>query len=97
MPRDLKPLRAVFALEVHELSWPEVFERLRLRLCLRLALLLLALRLLLLLLLLLLLAFPLSPVQCQKRGRQDSMKNGSLEYDPKQPSKTNTNINRKQH
>lgn len=57
MTRDLKPLRAVIALEMHELSWPDIFEGLRLRLRLRLALLLLALRLLLLL------AFPLSPVQ----------------------------------
>lgn len=56
MPRDLEPLRAVFALEVHERSWSNVLEGLRLSLSLRLALLLLALRLLLLL------AFPLSPV-----------------------------------
>lgn len=73
MPRDLKPLRAVIALEVHESSWPEVLESLRLRLRPVLLALLLALLLVLLLawlLLLLLLAFPLSPGQSHNHGRQ---------------------------
>ena len=64
MTRDLEPLRAVFALEVHKLSGPDIFEGLRLRLRLRLPVLLLALRLLLLLL-----AFPLSPAQSQQQRK----------------------------
>lgn len=64
LPGDLKPLRAVLALEVHEHSRPEGLGGWRLRL--RLVLLLLLLPLLLLLSLL----FPLSPGTTNKHQHQ---------------------------